>query len=609
MIKHGLHTGPLAAALGTTLLSTLLLPLLWPQPAHACGGLFCNSTQSQAVNQAAERIIFSHNEDGTVTAVIEIMYEGAADRFAWLLPVPGVPKIEVSSSQVFDQLQRLTAPTYTLQVQVEGECQNFAFANGGSGGASFGTPTTTASDAAPSEPAVMLEASGTVGPYDFAVISLMDGLDDPAQVAIDWLTTEGYDVGELGPEVLRPYLLEGLNLLAFRLTKGNQTGSIRPVRLTYPADSPSIPIRPTAVAANDNMGVMVFMLAQGRAVPTNYRALELNEALINWFNPSSNYNDVINQAADQAGGHGFVTEFAGSTEFLRNQIFGPGQRAQWNDFQSGSFTNGQELLRQAIELYGSWDGFELALQAGVTPSDPESIETLVNCFQCPVNDELVVDSAAFVEALFDKVISPVLQTHELLTSQGKLTRLYTTMSADEMTVDPVFDDNHDLPDVDNLHQATRFIECSSEFDQSAAPWRIELPQGDVVRGMGSTLTWPVSLEAQPANLRVMQLSTSGEGEVIADNRGRVTEMLIELAGDFEVAAANTNAGGGGSGGGSVSGSPAPRGNPSESDASTMSSSGLCSAVPGRAAGGDLAWLGLGALWLVRCRRSKRSKLA
>ena len=59
-------------------------------PARACGGFFCS--QSQPVNQAAERIVFSQNGDGTVTAVIQILYEGPSENFSWLLPIATVPE-------------------------------------------------------------------------------------------------------------------------------------------------------------------------------------------------------------------------------------------------------------------------------------------------------------------------------------------------------------------------------------------------------------------------------------------------------------------------------------------------------------------------------------
>ena len=86
----------------------------WSGWAHACGGLFCSS--SGTVNQVAERIIFAQNDDDTITAVIEIRYQGPADAFAWVLPVPsGSVDVGVSSSQILDDLQTVSNPRYNFQ--------------------------------------------------------------------------------------------------------------------------------------------------------------------------------------------------------------------------------------------------------------------------------------------------------------------------------------------------------------------------------------------------------------------------------------------------------------------------------------------------------------
>jgi hypothetical protein len=220
-----------------------------PQTAHACGGFFCSS--SNPVNQAAEQIIFAQNGDGTVTAVIQIMYEGPSEHFAWLLPVQGVPKVALSSEQAFDALKQFSNPQYQLQ-PVFDSCGDF---NNGGTGVAFPTQGPSAGNA--EDGGVSVKAAGAIGPYDYVVIMVAPDASEPAQVAIDWLTQNGYDVGKTGPEVLRPYLADGLNLLAIRLTKGGTTGSIRPVMVTYESDLPSIPIRPTAVAANDDMGILV----------------------------------------------------------------------------------------------------------------------------------------------------------------------------------------------------------------------------------------------------------------------------------------------------------------------------------------------------------------
>ena len=51
-------------------------------PAHACGGFFC---QNDPVDQLAERIVFTVNDDDTVSSLIEIAYAGAADDFSCCL--------------------------------------------------------------------------------------------------------------------------------------------------------------------------------------------------------------------------------------------------------------------------------------------------------------------------------------------------------------------------------------------------------------------------------------------------------------------------------------------------------------------------------------------
>jgi MYXO-CTERM domain-containing protein len=95
-----------------------------------------------------------------------------------------------------------------------------------------------------------------------------------------------------------------------------------------------------------------------------------------------------------------------------------------------------------------------------------------------------------------------------------------------MTLDPMFDFNADLGDYSNVHSATRVIECSSDVYQSEAPWRVQLSDGLVVRGRG--FVWPFSPTVnldQPANVRVVQDSTEGDGAVVTDNLTTIQQAL------------------------------------------------------------------------------------
>lgn len=533
--------------------------------AQACGGFFCS--QAQPVNQAAERIIFSQNGDGTVTAVIQIMYEGPSENFSWLLPLSSVPDpqtddIAVASDIAFQRLQAATNPRYSLTTRVEGECRSESDQNDGFGGVNMGAtdPAAGAPEEAPG--GVTVEASGVVGSFEWTVISLDEELDDPADAAVLWLEDNGFDVTDDAPDLIGPYLADGMFLLALKLVKGADTGSIRPIVLTYDADSPMIPIKLTAVAANDDMGVMAWVAGDEQAIPDNYLSLELNEARINWFNASSNYGDVVNEAADEAGGQGFVTESAGPSSQLSQVVWSASDDYTWEYFTSRVYNSFSEMFSIANAYYGGWDGFWDAIRQSVALPEDVTLEDFRLCPNCYA-DSIEFSPSTLVENLEANVIEPVRLVQELLDSRDYVTRLYTTMSAGDMTLDPLFSFNGDLNDISNVHTAERIIECDSSVYQSEAPWRIELPQGGVVRGEGQNLTWPEQLDDQPATTQIRQLGSSGDGMVVTDNTVEVADALETYNSTVGTSTANpggagtTNAGGESSGdagqGGSTAG--------------------------------------------------------
>src|SRR6266566_7336025 len=81
---------------------------------RACGGTFCDSgPRAMAVDQKGENILFVMSQ-GQVEAHIQIQYKGDAARFAWVLPVPALPDVEVGSQQLFQNLMAGTVPRFGL---------------------------------------------------------------------------------------------------------------------------------------------------------------------------------------------------------------------------------------------------------------------------------------------------------------------------------------------------------------------------------------------------------------------------------------------------------------------------------------------------------------
>ena len=182
------------AAIGLLALAGLLVA---PR-AKACGGFFCS--QATPVNQAAEQIIFSKNGDGTVTAVVNIQYQGAAERFAWVLPVNGVPDVALSSSLAFSRLLNATSPSYNLTVQVEGQCGPPPGSVAAGGAPSMAFPVASGGSGGASGSGVVVQSSGSVGPYDFVTIAVEGDSSEPAQVALDGVPSRAVGVPAAGAE-------------------------------------------------------------------------------------------------------------------------------------------------------------------------------------------------------------------------------------------------------------------------------------------------------------------------------------------------------------------------------------------------------------------------
>jgi hypothetical protein len=272
---------------------------LSPGDADACG-CFAPPDPSVPLVQAGERILFSQ-QDGEVIAHIQIQYSGKAGEFGWLLPLPAVPKnkmgkdgIDIGVDELFTQLISATQPKYRLR-RVYESC----------GGGGIGVPRASgeASDSggfgggppSPQAPGGPLVVQDTVGPYAFAVLRA-DNRDE----MFKWLSDNRYFVPTGTEAASAPYIRPGAFFLALKLKAGQAAGDLQPVVLRYKSDLPMIPIVLTSVGANPNMGIQVWMLGRGRAIPRNYYHTVINDSQINWFTSGQNYNDVIIKAVGES---------------------------------------------------------------------------------------------------------------------------------------------------------------------------------------------------------------------------------------------------------------------------------------------------------------------
>jgi MYXO-CTERM domain-containing protein len=270
------------------------------------------------------------------------------------------------------------------------------------------------------------------------------------------------------------------------------------------------------------------------------------------MSPGPSYGQVVTAAADEAGSYGFVTEQSGPASDFAPSVAPASLEYNYDYLRTGMFASLQDFLSYAISVNTTFDPitFESTYYDGfldvmndlmVLPlREGATAEQFLGCVGCyfqvdvPVRNDaypttpfdpatdplLAMDVQLFLDELEASVLMPMLDTQDLFNEYRTVTRLYTTLSAIEMTEDPVFDFNPDLEPVNNVHTGERLIQCDGRQ-------QITLPQGIVLDTDGST--WPVTIDDElPMNLRLLQLSTEGEGDVVLDNTDRVADGLLDL---------------------------------------------------------------------------------
>ena len=229
-------------------------------------------------------------------------------------------------------------------------------------------------------------------------------------------------------------------------------------------------------------------------------------------------------AADDAQGQGFVTEYAAGASTLANVVWSPYDDATWETLKSRVYANFDEIFSSFYGQYGTWDGFWDAVRTSVTLPDTIPFADFQTCPSC-YSGQFEFSPSGFLTEMETSVIEPVRLVQRVIGEHAYVTRLYSTLSAKEMTVDPLFTFNPDLETVSNIHTAERIIECNPSIYQSQASWRIVLPQGGVVRGTANQVgSWP-DFGDQPANFRILRQGETGDGRAVEDNGGLIAELL------------------------------------------------------------------------------------
>jgi hypothetical protein len=395
-------------------IATTGLTLAGERDAAACGGCFHPPTQTVS-DITDERMLLAVSSLQS-TLYDQLRYTGTPSNFAWVLPIHGTVDVGLSADVLFDSFDALTQ---TQIVPPEPNCPSpscrfsaptAAASNGGAGGAALGMVTVLKQE--------------NVGPY--ATVQLQS--TDPSALA-NWLAQNGYNISADVAPVIAEYVKEGFDFLAMKLLPNQGVQAMRPVRVTTPGASLSLPLRMAAVGTGTTVGITIWVVADGRYEPQNFPFFHIDDSALVWDFSTSQSNYTTLRAQDEANLKGKGWEIESSIS-LNDQII------------TGVILSGGQY-------YGGGGGFG---GGGVAaPADP-SLDYL------PVGDPDggaeggVTESAedvrtADVNALFAGITGPSV----------RVTRIRSDIAHAAMTADFVLQASSDQSELSNVRNVTQSV--------------------------------------------------------------------------------------------------------------------------------------------------------
>jgi MYXO-CTERM domain-containing protein len=501
---------------GVGLVATLAVA---PRRADACGGFFCSQVP---IDQSGEQIIFSVTQSH-VTAHIQISYQGQAKDFAWVVPVQTQPKLSVGSQAVFTALQQQTQPQFQVDWKLDTNRCGIYPPNAGptAGGGAPGRGT--------QDDGVMVLDMKAVGPYDSVTLSATD-----PKALVEWLNKNGYQQPPAAEALIKHYVDAGMFFVGLKLQQNASAGDIQPIVLDMDNPEPCVPLILTRVAAVPDMPVHTYVLAKTRAFPRNWFHVTINERKIDWISNGSNYAKVATEAINEAAGHGFITEFAGKSDFLKNAVY---QEGRWNLDQLAMTSDPVAFVNLLLNMGFPRDQTMQALLRMFIPM-PQALKDMGVAESAFYNNLAMYrehlapfDPAMFTAALNERVIMPLKAAQQMIDQQPYLTRLYSTVSPEEMNRDPLFHLNPDLPPVSNIHKATATGECNT--DGTIRNVKLTIPGGGApisipgpIQFYGNPQPWNYAV-AEPYAARIELVSAFGEPAVYTKGQALVADKYLD----------------------------------------------------------------------------------
>jgi hypothetical protein len=333
------------------LVVVLLLLAATATPVLADGGFFPDSMYRDLYESAQKAVILYGNYTGNYTEhlILSVSFEGDAEDFAWVIPVPNMPEIAVTNAELFWELSDFTA-------------EGLPDGGGGGGFGCFG-------GAAPEGDGVDVIEEKVVGRYATAILSATN-----ATALADWLNANGYVFPEEGEEIVSEYIEKEWYFVATKINAVEEDtgdvlaeGAIEPIVLSFASNETVYPLRISSLSAMNTTPpeVLLYVLADHVMVPEQY---PLYIGYGNWtenaFTLEFGSNVSVQDVSEYYILPGLVSTYLSGDEFYLTKLRGWISADQMVDIELVSYEEGDSLHSFAETNANSGDIVVLATIVG-----------------------------------------------------------------------------------------------------------------------------------------------------------------------------------------------------------------------------------------------------
>jgi hypothetical protein len=271
----------------------------------------------------------------------QLEYTGNPSSFAWVLPIRGTVDVGLSADVLFDSIDALTATQIVAPPQncpPPPSCPGFG-SQSAAGYAGIGANVNTT---------VTVTKQENVGPYDTVQLHSAD-----TSALENWLAQNGFVIPTAEQPVIGAYVAEGFDFLAMKLLPDQGVQAMRPVRVTTPGASFSLPLRMASIGTGVTVGITVWVVSDGRYEPQNFPFFHIDDSALvwDWSTNSSNYTTLRTSNETALGGKGWEIEssITLNEQLISSVILSGGQYSSTAGVSSGG--NLQALPSDATQDY------------------------------------------------------------------------------------------------------------------------------------------------------------------------------------------------------------------------------------------------------------------